>query len=240
MKRCLLFILTMVMSVMVYAQIPIKAHAYVDTIKKEVSTHFPEIPYMEYVPALIEKESCVTLKHSWCFSSLSELKTHRERGVGLGQITIAYNQDGTVRFDKLTEMTTKYKAQLKGVDWGNIGRSPDAQIRIMTLMLRDDYRALYNVEDEYQRLSMTDAAYNGGRGSVNKERRICGLAKDCDPDIWFGHVERYCSKSKKPMKAYGNRSICDIHRDHVRSVMKVKLPKYVKANFLGIRKISTQ
>lgn len=228
----LLLMATLSLNAWAAPDIPIKAWSFVPIIKQEVASHFPEIPYPEYVPALMEKESCITLKHSRCFSSTAQLKTDREKGVGVGQITIAYNKDGSVRFDKLSEMTERYKKELPKINWNNIREKPEAQVRIMVLMLRDDYRALYNVEDEYQRTAMMDAAYNGGRGSVHKERRICGMAKNCDPDIWFGHVERYCSKSKKPMPAYGNRSICDIHRDHVKSVMKSKLPKYVRAKFL--------
>lgn len=229
--KCLILLMLCLVTSVTYSQIPVKAADYRLAIQNEIEEYFPDIPYREYVPALIEKESCITLNHRTCFSSLAELKTKRELGKGFGQITIAYNEDGSVRFDKLGEMKTRYKKELGDVDWKNIGLRPDAQIRIIVLMLRDDYGKLYDIADEYQRMSMVDAAYNGGSGSVNKERRICGLTKGCDPDVWFDNVESHCSKSKKPMAAYGNRSICEIHRDHVRSVMKVKLPKYIKANY---------
>jgi len=54
--------------------------------------------------------------------------------------------------------------------------------------------------------------------------RACGIAKNCNPNVWFGHVEKYCLKSKKPL--YGTRSVCDIHRNHVTDSIKHKLPKY--------------
>ena len=41
---------------------------------------------------------------------------------------------------------------------------------------------------------------------------------------WFGHVEHTCMKSRAPL--YGNRSACDINREHVNLVMRVRSAKY--------------
>ena len=60
------------------------------------------------------------------------------------------------------------------------------QIRIITLMLRDDYKRLYDIKDDWARLHMVDAAYNGLGGL---KRRACGLKAGCDPQLWFGNVE---------------------------------------------------
>lgn len=208
------------------AQIPQRAFEHEKTIRYELTTYFPELPYRHYVPGLIEKESCIHLKHKNCWSSLSELKTSRELGRGLGQVTKAFNLDGSVRFDALQENVDRHPAALRGVTWSNIMTKPDAQIRIIVFMLKASYDKLYEINDPYERVAMMDAAYNGGLGGVRKERLVCSLTKGCDKDKWFDHIERHCKKSSKPMAAYGNRSICDIHRDHVRSVLKVKMPKY--------------
>lgn len=204
--------------------IPPQAFTHKETIKQELDLRFPNIPTYNYVPSLIEHESCISLKHKKCWNSASELKSAREQGVGLGQVTRAFRQDGSTRFDSLKGMRDKYLSDLKEASWDNIKTRPDLQIRIIVLMLRDDYKALYNVEDPIARLHMTDAAYNGGRGGLLKERRACGLAKECNPGIWFGHVEKYCLKSKKVL--YGQRSACDINRHHVSDVFFAKLPKY--------------
>lgn len=209
--------------------IPPQAFLYNNTIQSELDTYFDNIPYPEYVPALIEHESCVTLRHKKCWNPSSELRTKRERGLGLGQVTIAYSSDGSVRFDKLTELRTKYKRELYEARWNTIATRPDVQIRMIILMLREDYRKLYDIKDPYQRLSMVDNSYNGGYGGLQKERRRCSLTKGCDPGVWFDNVESRCLKSKKPL--YGNRSVCDISRHHTRDVMLAKLPKYERAQY---------
>ena len=143
--------------------------------------------------------------------------------------TRAYNTDGSIRFDKLSELKNNYKQELKDAKWETIYQRPDVQIRTMILMLRDDYKKLYNVIDPINRLQMVDAAYNGGIGGVLKERRACGLSSNCDPNIWFGNVEKYCLKSKKII--YDTRSACDINRNHVHDVFYNKIPKYQKQYF---------
>lgn len=227
---CLLFSLLIPLTVLAQTNyIPPQAFTHKETIKKELDTFFSHIPTYNYVPSLIEHESCISLKHSRCWNSTSQLKSKRELGVGLGQITKTYRDDGSIRFDSLTEMKNRYRNDLREVSWLTIKERPDLQIRMIVLMIRDDWKRLYNVEDEYARLHMVDAAYNGGYGGLQKERRACGLAKDCSPGLWFEHVEKYCMKSKKVL--YGNRSACDINRGHPVDVFHKKLPKYSKQYF---------
>lgn len=220
---------TIVHGLDVKTYIPPQAFTHKETITKELDTHFSYIPEYNYVPALIEHESCISLSHSRCWNSTSELRTKREQGLGLGQITRTFNTDGSVRFDVLTDMRKKYLKELKEANWNNFKHRPDLQIRTITLLLRDNYKSLYNVTDPMSRLHMTDAAYNGGIGWIQKERRACGLAKNCDPNVWFGNVENYCLRSKKPL--YGNRSVCDIAKNHPRDTFFNRLPKY-KSNYI--------
>lgn len=79
---------------------------------------------------------------------------------------------------------------------------------------------------DLEALAFGDAGYNGGNGGVDKERRACKLASNCDPSKWFNHVERYCMKSKAAL--YGTRSACDINRHHVEDVLITRAPKYRK------------
>jgi len=76
----------------------------------------------------------------------------------------------------------------------------------------------------WEALAFSDAAYNGGIGGLNNERRACKLATWCDHTKWFDNVEKLCLKSKTVL--YGNRSACDINRHHVRDVLITRLPKY--------------
>lgn len=90
-------------------------------------------------------------------------------------------------------------------------------------------RDLYNYYLPYSRdkdsaLHFADAAYNGGRGGLDNERRACKLDRNCDHTQWFGHVERYCLKSRAAL--YAHRSACDINRHHVSDVLLVRSHKY--------------
>lgn len=210
--------------------IPPQAFNYKHIIENELNKNFPYLYNYNYIPSLIEHESCIGLKHRRCWNSLSRLKTAREEGAGLMQITRTYRKDGSIRFDKLSELRDMYKEELKEAKWATIYQRPDIQIRAGILMLRDDYKRLYSVEDKESRLQMVDAAYNGGIGGLLKERRACGLSKNCNPDLWFDNVEKFCLKSKEVL--YGTRSACDINRYHVSDVFKNNLPKYNKYYFV--------
>lgn len=227
--KSLVFVIMTILSFTATAQnvktfIPERAKELMPIILKEVDQYLPHHPERAYMPALFEHESCISLRHSRCYRSDSELRSQREIGVGIGQLTKTFNPDGSIRFDKLTELRNAYREELKELSWSTVKHRPDLQIRASVLLVRSDYNALHMVKDPIARAHFTDAAYNGGRGGVQKERTACGLAKDCDPQQWFGHVERYCLKSKKAL--YGNRSACDINRHHVHDVFYIRLPKY--------------
>lgn len=201
-----------------------------DTVEKEIDTYWSEIPEYNYIPSLIEHESCISVTHSRCWSPTSELKTSREHGQGLGQITVAYHPDGSVRFDTLQEMKNRFKVELRELSRSNITSRPDLQIRAIVLHVLNDYKNLYEFNDPMVRLQATDAAYNGGRGAVNYNRRACGLVKGCDTQLWFGHVELHSNKSTKVL--YGNRSARQIFLDHPRDVFFNRLPKYQAQYFI--------
>ena len=192
-----------------HAQVPTRAHQHLPTLAAEIDRGWPEIPLRTYMPGLIEHESCISLTHSRCWSPTSRLKSAREEGAGLGQLTRAWHPDGRTRFDALANLRDQHPA-LRDLDWATIYQRPDLQLRA--------------VRDPMQRLAMADAAYNGGLGGVNKERRACQLAAGCDPQQWWGHVERYCLKSRQAL--YSGRSACDINRHHVLDVVKKRAPKY--------------
>lgn len=206
------------------AYIPSQAFEYLDTIKQEQHRLMPDFAYPFYFAGLIEHESCISLTHKRCWSITSELKTKRERGSGLFQLTQAYNTDGSIRFDTLSDLRKRHMAELSELSWSNITQRADLQIRAGILLSKNNYQALYPIKDDYQRLAMADAAYNGGLAGLKKERTVCGLAANCDPQKWFDHVENQCQKSKKPL--YAGRSACDINRHHVVDVLTTRMPKY--------------
>jgi hypothetical protein len=204
--------------------VPPQAIQYLPYIQSEVELYIPEMTLPWYIPALIEHESCVTLTSPKCWNPSVEFKTAREHGVGLGQLTVAYSANGSVRFDVLEELKSANPYDLSEVNWQNLMRRPDLQIRAIVLLVKRSYSRLGVIKNDYDRIAMTDSAYNGGLGGLYKDRTACGILANCDPQIWFGNVERTCTKSKKVL--YANRNACDINRYHVHSVMIDRLGKY--------------
>jgi hypothetical protein len=205
--------------------IPTKAFQYFPLVIIAQEELYPEYIMPGYFGALIEHESCIGLLHKRCWDPTSRLKSKREEGAGLGQLTRAYNKYGGLRFDTVAELRIRYKEHLKELSWDNIYQRPDLQVKAIILLWKRKYDQVpIAVEDEIERIAMADAAYNGGNGGLNRDRRLCGLKKGCDPKYWFNNVEKTCSKSKKPL--YGNRSACDINRYHVRDVLTIRLKKY--------------
>lgn len=204
--------------------IPKNAYIYIDDLVSTQIKYWDTHPRPELLGGLAETESCISLTHSRCWSPTSKLSSHRELGIGIPQITKAYNEDGSIRFDSLRDMRNKHMAELKEASWDNIATRPDLQFRILVLMNRDNYSSLSMVSSDYDRAAMTDAAYNGGLRGVYNDRRACGLKAGCNPNIWFDNVEDTCTKSRKPL--YGGKSACDINRYHVNRVMRVSSNKY--------------
>ena len=205
--------------------IPEQAKEHLPTLKAQVHEVWPDFFAPNYFGALIEHESCISLKHSKCWNPKSRLKSDREEGAGLGQLTRAFKSDGSTRFDALEDAKRLDKKGLNDLRWETVYSRPDLQMRVLILMTRANWNRLDKlVPDVDGKLAMTDAAYNGGLGGVINERRACGLREGCDPNKWFGHVENVCLKSKKPL--YGNRNACMINREHVEYVLHLRMNKY--------------
>ena len=197
---------------------------YGPILKAEQAKYWGDHPDPAILAALVEQESCASLKSPRCWNPAARLKSAREEGAGMGQITRAYRADGSLRFDALAGLRGQYGADLAGLSWDTIYQRPDLQLRALVLMSRDSARTFRGAPAW---LAFGDAGYNGGVAGVQKERRACKLSAGCDPGQWFGHVEAHCLKSRQPI--YGNRSACDINREHVRNVLLVRRAKYVGA-----------
>lgn len=209
----------------VQTYVPAGARTYAPILAAEQRRAWPAHPTPAMLASLVEKESCITLKHSRCWNPAARLKTSREEGAGFGQITRAWRADGTLRFDALADVR-RLDPGLAEWNWDNVYRRPDLQLRAIVAMNRDCYRRIAQlVRDDQARLQMCDAAYNGGWAGMQAERRACGQKAGCDPQQWFGHVEHTCLKSKTAWQGYG-QSACEINRGHVLAVTVVRWPKY--------------
>lgn len=226
----------MIISSCTYAQnpreyIPERAFENRDYLYNALEERVPEIPDYNFVAALIEHESCVSLKHSRCWNANSVLKNSREHSIGYFQIARKFKPDGTVYADTLAGLKRNYKEELKELNWGNMASRPDLQMKAGTLLIAENWRAMSSVKDPYERMYFVDAAHNAGTGNIRKDIRACGTITGCNPEKWFGNVEKTCVRSNKPIKAYGNRSVCQINRDHVNDVFNIRKPKYNRQYF---------
>ena len=194
---------------------------YGPVLQAQQRAYWPNHPNPALLAALVEQESCTSLKSPKCWNPASQLKSAREEGAGLGQLTRAYRKDGTLRFDALSDMRNQYGKELGELTWGNVYTRPDLQLRALVLLSRDAARQFRTAP---AMLAFGDAAYNGGAGGVQSERRACALTRGCDSGQWFGHVEAHCLKSRQPL--YGGRNACDINREHVHNVLLVRWHKY--------------
>lgn len=191
------------------------------TLKAEQEHYWPSHPQPYLLPSLVEQESCTTLHSHSCWNPSARLKSAREEGAGMGQITRAFRPDGSIRFDALADMRRRYSSALGDWSWGNVYTRPDLQLRAIVLMSHDAAEPFREAQDS---LKFGDAAYNGGIEGVQRERRACALSSGCDARIWFGNVEAHCLKSRQPL--YGNKNACDINREHVHNVFLVRAEKY--------------
>ena len=221
-------------AVSVNTYIPAKAIPLLPVVRQEVAALNAGF-HPAYMASAIEKESCISLTHSKCWSPTARLLTYwdsgkkvrREHGQGLGQFTRTWHRDGSIRFDTLTELTTKYKTKLNGLNWTTIEQRPDLQVRAMVLLLLETWNTLPSAMDEKNRFSMTVSAYNAGKKRLANDRQTCKLKKDCNPDVWVGNVEKIKAPGFSTQILYGKRTAWDINRGHVNEVINVRRNKYV-------------
>lgn len=199
------------------ADLPPGAVKYLPVLSTEQQAHWPGMPLPSALAAQVEQETCVSVKSRGCWNPLTELKTSREYGFGLGQLTV------TPKFDNFKE-SRKLDASLR--DWQFADRyDPARQLRAMVLMDKSGFSRLTYIADPHERLAMSFSAYNGGLGGVLADRRLCAKVKGCDPDRWFGNVEHTSHKARVKTAGYG-KSFFEINREYVRNVMIVRRPRY--------------
>lgn len=190
--------------------LPAGAIKYLPVLKTEIQTIWPDVQPYSTLGALIEQESCISLKHKKCWNPRAELKTDREYGFGLGQLTVTH------KFNAFEEVKAMHPSMR---DWRWEDRyNPSYQLRAIVLKNRNNFRAVSKWTPRNEdRMAFTFSAYNGGLGGLMKDRRLCANVKGCDTTRWFGHVEQHSFRSKVAVKGYG-QSFFDINRGYVRNV----------------------
>lgn len=203
--------------------IPTQAYTLAPQLRSIQVQTWPDAPMPSFMAAQVEQESCISLTHSKCWNPRAQLKTSREWGYGLGQTTIAYRADGSVRFNKQAELRAEY-ASLRG--WSDDDKfNPHYQLLALVEMDHGIYRRVAGAATTRERLAFTLSAYNGGESGVRQDRVLCGNTLGCDRSKWFGNVEKYSLKTRKVNPGYG-ASAYQINREYVRNVIDVRRPKY--------------
>lgn len=210
-----------------FSSLPANAAKNLPILREVAKLKWAEYETPSIFASQAEKESCNSLKHKNCWSGQAELKTFREYGFGLGQITIAYNADGSVRFNKFEELKSA-DADLK--NWKFEDRyNVRMQSVALVILNRINYTAIkkFNPASPEEHTAMMLAAYNGGLGGVTNDISLCKKTKGCDPTRWYGNVERHTKKSKTKYKGYG-QSVADINRVYPFDIMYTRRTKYLK------------
>lgn len=200
--------------------LPANAKLYLPMLKSEQQSWWADMTLPSALAAQVEQETCISLKSPRCWSPRAELRTSRERGVGLGQIT------KTARFDALSEMVASNKAALSGWGWDSANLyDPRYQLRALVLKDKQGWSVIRGAASDSDRLAFTFASYNGGIGGVISDRKLCQGTHGCDAGRWFGHVERTSLKAKTVAVGYG-KSFFEVNREYVRNVLVVRRTRY--------------
>lgn len=223
MSRFLIALLMLFPMLVAADTVPANAKQYLPTLVDAQRSIWPDAPMPSFLAGQVEQESCISLKHSKCWNPTAQLKTSREWGRGLGQVTTSYRADGTVRFDKQEELRQKFPS-LRG--W-TTAKWADATFQMTAIVEMDKsiYSRQRDAATDRDRLGFTLAAYNGGEGGLLQDRRLCANTKGCDPSRWDGHVEHTSLKSKVATKGYG-KSFFEINREYVTNILDVRRYKY--------------
>lgn len=190
---------------------------YLPLLRSEIVSYWPTAPLRSVFAAQVQQETCASLRSKKCWSPTTELKTDREYGFGLGQITV------TAKFDNFKE-AKKLHPSMKDWTWEN-RYNPTFQLRTLVLMDQFNYEKFGWAKDDFQRMSFAFAAYNCGIGGVLSDRAVCRATSGCDGTVWFENVERTSKKAKVAAKGYG-KSFFEINREYVRNVMESRRTRY--------------
>lgn len=198
--------------------VPALAKVYLPVLGTVTAALWPGMPDPPLLAAQIEQETCASLTSPRCWNPRAELRTSREYGFGLGQLTV------TAAFNNF-EAAKGWDPSLARWQWAD-RYDPEMQIRALVSYDRNLYSRVAPLgRSNIDRLSFMFSAYNGGLGGLIKDRRLCAATTGCDPTRWTGHVAATSFRARVAVKGYG-KSFFQINREYVHNIMVVRSPKY--------------
>jgi hypothetical protein len=156
-----------------------RAAPYLPILSAAFVSHWPDAPIRQHAAGQVEQES------SW--KSKATLKTSRELGRGLTQMTIAYTSTGKERFNIYRDAVQA--RALKGWDWKADPYNVRYQLTFLVLQDKSNYmqmRHLFASDEEAVKAELV--SYNAGAGRVLK-RRAYALLKGLPCDKWTGGLD---------------------------------------------------
>jgi hypothetical protein len=218
-----IIVISLIFSSSIFAQnlpsgLPENSYLYLPILNNEIDQYAKEeFKYKSIIAGQIEQETCISLKHKFCWNPLAELKTDREYGFGLGQITI------TEKFNKFEELKSLHPS-LKSWKW--VERfDADKQLRSIILLDLDLYKKIYWTSSYFNKLAFMLSAYNGGYGGLLNDKKLCDDTLNCNSQLWFNNVAETSWKSKTKLPQYGE-SFFNINRNYVRNIFAIRSSKY--------------
>lgn len=201
------------------AGVPTNAEQYLPILQQEIALQWNTLQQPAVLAGQVEQETCPSLTNSQCWNPHAELKTSREYGFGLGQITktASFNI-----FTSLPELDPAFKTW----QWSN-RYDPTLQLRALVDMDHQDFGYFSAAASATDQLAFMLAAYNGGPGSVMLDIKYCLALPDCVHTKWFGNVETHSRKSATSLGAeYGGQSAYNINRTYVSNILNLRMQKY--------------
>lgn len=180
-----------------------------------IRAQWPACPQPWVIAGKIEQESAWKVR--------AELKTSREYGFGLGQITIAYNADGTERFNNFAH-ALRVTMMSKTITWEK-RFDPTFQLTYSVLMDRANYAAVATFfDDDESRTAGMLIAYNAGLGAILR-RKAEAVRRGVDPPRkWYGGLESIHPRSEDRV-LYG-RPLYRRINEYPALIMRTRATKY--------------
>jgi hypothetical protein len=215
-----IIVLVLLFSGNIFAQeeLPENSYLYLPILSTEIDQYAKEeFKYKSIIAGQIEQETCISLKHKFCWNPKAELKTDREYGFGLGQITI------TQKFNKFEELKSLHPS-LNSWKW--VERfDANKQLRAIILLDLELYNKIYWTPSYFNKLAFMLSAYNGGYGGLLNDKKLCDDTPNCNSELWFNNVAETSWKSKVKLPQYGE-SFFNINRNYVRNIFAIRSSKY--------------
>lgn len=185
------------------------AEKHLPTLSELTDRHWPAAPLREVMAAQIEQES------RW--NPRAELKTSREYGFGLAQITV------TSRFDNFQEARQRLPP-LQGWQWED-RHNPRYQMTYLVMTDRANFRQVERLfESNIHRWAGALVAYNAGMGTVLQRRALALRTMPSASSKWFGGLDSVRLPCEQRL-LYG-RSLGEMRNEYPRLIIKVRASKY--------------